>query len=331
MNATATNAAATNAAAVNGMATGTARPAGAGQPLLRVSNVTVRFGGLTAIDSVSFDVFAGELLGLIGPNGAGKTTMLRSITGVVRPTEGDVSLEGSSLSGLSIDRRVRLGLALSQQLVKPLRNISVIDNVALAAGAGKTVSPLRALLNRSDVMEREQAMVMLERVGIARHADESPAIHPLGVLKRLEMARALAQSPRLLLLDEPLAGLNTKEAHSLADTIADINAQGVTIVLIEHNLGEVMRICKRLVVLDNGRRIAEGDPRAVMNDPAVRTAYLGGDTLADGQQSGQALASSQPSPPSEPGASSKPIPPAPPTPPSSSAPATATVPGAPHA
>ena len=276
-------------------------------PLLRVSNVTVRFGGLTAIDSVSFDVFAGELLGLIGPNGAGKTTMLRSITGVVRPTEGDVSLEGSSLSGLSIDRRVRLGLALSQQLVKPLRNISVIDNVALAAGAAKTVSPLRALLNRADVMERAQAMVMLERVGIARHADESPAIQPLGVLKRLEMARALAQSPRLLLLDEPLAGLNTKEAHSLADTIADINAQGVTIVLIEHNLGEVMRICKRLVVLDNGRRIAEGDPRAVMNDPAVRTAYLGGDTLADGGQGGQA------------------------TPPSPSAPATTTAQGAPDA
>ena len=319
-NAAATNAAATNAAAVNGMATGTATPAGAGQPLLRVSNVTVRFGGLTAIDSVSFDVFAGELLGLIGPNGAGKTTMLRSITGVVRPTEGDVSLEGSSLSGLSIDRRVRLGLALSQQLVKPLRNISVIDNVALAVGAAKTVSPLRALFNRSDVMEREQAMAMLERVGIARHADESPAIQPLGVLKRLEMARALAQSPRLLLLDEPLAGLNTKEAHSLADTIADINAQGVTIVLIEHNLGEVMRICKRLVVLDNGRRIAEGDPRAVMNDPAVRAAYLGGDTLADGQQGGQAAASGQPSQPSQPGQ------------PGPSAPATtATAPGAPHA
>lgn len=320
MSGTAMNTTGTTATA-NGMIAAT--PAATSHPLLRVSNVTVRFGGLTAIDSVSFDVFAGELLGLIGPNGAGKTTMLRSITGVVRPTEGDVSLEGSSLSGLSIDRRVRLGLALSQQLVKPLRNISVIDNVALAAGAAKTVSPLRALLNRSQAVEREQAMVMLERVGIARHADESPAIQPLGVLKRLEMARALAQSPRLLLLDEPLAGLNTKEAHSLADTIADINAQGVTIVLIEHNLGEVMRICKRLVVLDNGRRIAEGDPRAVMNDPAVRSAYLGGDTLADGQAGGQAAASSQPS---RPGQSGQPIQPSP-----SARAMTATVPGAPDA
>ena len=253
-------------------------------PLLRISNVTVRFGGLVAIDDVSFDVNAGELLGLIGPNGAGKTTMLRSITGVVRPTSGSVLLEGASLDGMSIDRRVRLGLALSQQLVKPLRGISVIDNVALAAGAAKTLSPIRALLHRSQAEELVRAQAMLERVGISRHANESPAIQPLGVLKRLEMARALAQNPRLLLLDEPLAGLNTKEAHALADTIADINAQGVTIVLIEHNLGEVMRICKRLVVLDNGRRIAEGDPRAVMNDPAVRSAYLGGDTMADAGQ-----------------------------------------------
>lgn len=250
-------------------------------PLLRVSNVTVRFGGLVAIDDVSFDVSPGELLGLIGPNGAGKTTMLRSITGVVRPTSGSVTLAGTSLDGMSIDRRVRLGLALSQQLVKPLRGISVIENVALAAGAAKTLSPIRALFHRSQADEMVRAHAMLERVGIARHADESPAIQPLGVLKRLEMARALAQDPRLLLLDEPLAGLNTKEARALADTIADINAQGVTIVLIEHNLGEVMRICKRLVVLDNGRRIAEGDPRAVMNDPAVRAAYLGGDTMAD--------------------------------------------------
>jgi branched-chain amino acid transport system ATP-binding protein len=248
--------------------------------LLRVSDVTVRFGGLVAIDTVSFDVHQGELLGLIGPNGAGKTTMLRAITGVARAAEGRVELDGQRIDGLPIDRRILRGLSLSQQLVKPFRDISVIDNVALAAGKAKTASPLKSLLHVSRDEELATARQMLERVGIAQRADERPATQPLGVLKRLEMARALALQPRLLLLDEPLAGLNSKEARALADTIADINRQGVTIVLIEHNLGEVMRICQRLVVLDNGRKIADGEPRAVMNDPVVRAAYLGGDTLA---------------------------------------------------
>jgi branched-chain amino acid transport system ATP-binding protein len=258
--------------------------------LLEVKNVTVRFGGLTAIDNVSFDVVPGELLGLIGPNGAGKTTMLRAITGVVRATEGDVLLDGESLKGLPIHKRIRKGLSLSQQLVKPLREISVLDNVALAAGTARTASPLKALMHVSQDEEARIGRDMLERVGIGAHADQMPGIQPLGVLKRLEMARALALKPRLLLLDEPLAGLNSREAHALADTIADINRRGTTIILIEHNLGEVMRICQRLVVLDNGRRIAAGDPREVMNDPAVRAAYLGGDTLAEDQAMRQSAA-----------------------------------------
>ncbi len=251
------------------------------QALLRVANVTVRFGGLTAIDDVSFDVYPGELLGLIGPNGAGKTTMLRAITGVVRATEGDVMLEEESLTGMPIHKRIQKGLSLSQQLVKPFREISLLDNVALAAGMARTRSPLKALMHVSQDEEAAVGREMLERVGIAAHADQKPGIQPLGILKRLEMARALALKPKLLLLDEPLAGLNSKEANALATTIADINRQGVTIILIEHNLGEVMRVCQRLVVLDNGRKIAQGDPRAVMNDPVVRAAYLGGDTIAE--------------------------------------------------
>jgi branched-chain amino acid transport system ATP-binding protein len=252
-------------------------------PLLAVSGVTVRFGGLTAIDNVSFDVRPGELLGLIGPNGAGKTTMLRAITGVVRATEGEVMLAGESLNGLPIHKRIQKGLSLSQQLVKPFREISVLDNVALAAGTARTRSPLKALMHVSQKDEADVGRAMLERVGIAACADQKPGIQPLGILKRLEMARALALKPRLLLLDEPLAGLNSKEASALANTIADINRQGVTIILIEHNLSEVMRICQRLVVLDNGRKIADGEPRAVMNDAAVRAAYLGGDTMADSE------------------------------------------------
>lgn len=249
-------------------------------PLLKVSNVTVRFGGLTAVDDVSFDVRPGELLGLIGPNGAGKTTALRSVTGVIKLSAGSVELDGERIDRLPIEKRIRKGLALSQQLVKPFRQVSVIDNVVLAAGSAKTQSPLKSLVSLDTSHERQVARAMLDLVGIGAHAEQSPAIQPLGILKRLEMARALALRPKLLLLDEPLAGLNSKEAQALATTIAEINRQGTTVVLIEHNLGEVIRICHRLVVLDNGRKIADGEPRTVMNDPAVRSAYLGGDVIA---------------------------------------------------
>jgi branched-chain amino acid transport system ATP-binding protein len=250
------------------------------KPLLTAANVTVRFGGLVAIDDVSFEVRPGELLGLIGPNGAGKTTMMRAIVGIVRPAKGSVMLEGRRLDSLSIDARIRAGLALSQQLVKPFREIDVQDNVALAAGAAKTRTPVQALFHVNRQAERAVALEALGRLGIAGLANQSPRTQPLGVLKRLEMARALALKPKLLLLDEPLAGLNSKEANGLAQTIAEINRQGMTIILIEHNLGEVMRICQRLVVLDNGRKIADGPPKEAMNDPAVRTAYLGGEADA---------------------------------------------------
>ena len=244
--------------------------------LLRVDNITVQFGGLKAVDGVSFEVHKGELLGLIGPNGAGKTTMMRTITGVVRATAGHILLRGEDITSQPIHRRIRKHMALSQQLVRPLRQITVAENVALAAGTQLTRSPLRALMHVSQKAQLDIAHELLERVGILGYADQLPGTLPLGVLKRLEVARALATAPELLLLDEPLAGLNSQEAKALADTIRDINRQGITVILIEHNLGEVMRICQRLVVLDNGRLIGQGDPQAVMSDPQVRTAYLGG-------------------------------------------------------
>jgi len=194
---------------------------------------------------------------------------------VVKATAGTVKLEGRPLDGLPTHLRIRRGLALSQQIVRPFRDMSLLDNVALAAGADKTASPVKALFHRRCEREMQTGQALLARLGIAQHAHESPAIQPMGILKRLELARALALAPKLLLLDEPLAGLNSKEARLLADTITDINRGGTTIILIEHNLGEVLRICQRLVVLDNGKKIAEGEPEAVMHDATVRAAYLG--------------------------------------------------------
>ena len=243
--------------------------------LLEVEAITVRFGGVAALDDVSFTVAEGELLGLIGPNGAGKTTMLRAITGVVNPERGRIRLAGHDLARLPPHRRIRLGLGLSQQLVRPFRSLAAIDNVALAAGRASTRSPWSALCRLDRRAERGRALDLLRLVGIADAAEAAPANLPLGHLKRLELARALALDPELLLLDEPLAGLNHVEAARLADTVADLNRQGRTVILIEHNLGEVLRICERLVVLDNGRKIAEGAPHAVMADAAVRAAYLG--------------------------------------------------------
>ena len=243
--------------------------------LLSIAGVTVRFGGVDALAGVGFEVARGALLGLIGPNGAGKTTMMRAVTGMVRPQAGSILLDGVEISRLPTHRRVRLGLGLSQQIVRPFAGMTAVDNVALAAGYARTADPLRALAAASREVERDRALALLDLVGVADAAGALPAELPLGYLKRVEVARALALDPKVLLLDEPLAGLNTGEAARLADTIVDLNRQGATVVLIEHNLSEVMRVCRHLVVLDNGRKIGDGDPAEVMADPAVRNAYLG--------------------------------------------------------
>ncbi len=244
--------------------------------LLTVEGLTVRFGGVTAIDDLSFEVPAGALLGLIGPNGAGKTTALRAITGVVRPNAGEIRLDGRSLTGLPIHRRVRLGLGLSQQMVRPFQTMTVAENVMIAAAYRKTRGPLVALATLERRAERDRARELLELVGIGHVADASPSELPLGFLKRLEVARALALDPKLLLLDEPLAGLTSGEAAELADTVVALNqSKQLTIVIIEHNLSEVMRVCGHLIVLDNGRKIGDGRPDAVMADATVRAAYLG--------------------------------------------------------
>jgi len=243
--------------------------------ILEVRNVTVRFGGVLALDNVSFKVNQGEFLCLIGPNGAGKTTMMRAATGVIKPQSAQVLLAGRDISHLPTHKRARLGLALTHQIVRPFRSMTVLDNVALTAGHRRLGRIFTAMVSVDRTAARKQARQYLELVGIEGVAQKSAVGQPLGVTKRLEVARALALEPRVLLLDEPLAGLNSAEAARLADTVVDINRQGLTVVMIEHNLGEVLRISQRLVVLDNGRKIADGNPLDVMRDPTVRAAYVG--------------------------------------------------------
>ncbi|EDP64128.1 ABC transporter related protein [alpha proteobacterium BAL199] len=243
--------------------------------VLEVTGVTVTFGGVTALDDVSFVVHPGELLGLIGPNGAGKTTMLKVVTGIVVPQAGTVRLANADLAGLPTHARMRRGLGLAQQLVRTFDNVSTIENVMLAAGRQRTASPWAALFQVNRSVERRIALELLERVGIADAAEQRPDHLPLGYRKRLQVARALALDPALLLLDEPLAGLNHVEAAALADVVRGIADDGRTVVLIEHNLGEVLRITDRLVVLDSGRKIGDGEPGAVIRDPVVHAAYIG--------------------------------------------------------
>ena len=228
-------------------------------PALDIDAVAVKFGGVQAVAGVSCTIARGEMVGLIGPNGAGKTTLLKVIAGALAPDSGRIRLSGTDVTQLATERRVRKGLAITHQIVRPFRSMSVLENVVLAAGHRLTAHPFIALMRyRREAEEHKQVSVL-----------------PLGQLKRLEVARALAVEPILLLLDEPLAGLNQSEASQQADVISAINAGGVTTVLIEHNLTEILRVSRRLVVLDQGKIIADGTPRKVMADARVRDAYLG--------------------------------------------------------
>ena len=242
---------------------------------LAVRSVSVRFGGVQALSDVSFSVEAGELVGLIGPNGAGKTTMLKVIAGVVKPDRGRVWLGGRDVTRQATAARVRRGLAATHQIVRPFRSMTTLDNVTVAAGSRHTSSPLTALFHRSRKAEEGRAADILAKVGLDGLEQKPASSLPLGHLKRLELARALATEPDAVILDEPLAGLNQREAQLQADVIAQLNGDGVTTILIEHNLREVLRVCKRLIVLDGGRLIADGRPDEVMARTDVREAYLG--------------------------------------------------------
>ena len=256
-------------------------PAGpAGDTLLEVSHLVRRFRGVVALDDVSLTVRAGEILGIVGPNGSGKTTLFNVISGLYRPTGGTVSFGGRVISGAPAHRVCQLGIARTFQHLRLFGNLTVSDNLLVSLDRTRTWWSWRYLcwapgVWRHDRALRRRAAVLLAGFGLAQFAGALPGALPYGIQRRIELARAMASSPRLLLLDEPAAGLNGEERAQLAAIVRSVRDSGVTVVLIEHNMGLVMSLCERVIVLDSGSVIAEGAPAQVARDPAVLEAYLG--------------------------------------------------------
>lgn len=243
--------------------------------ILRVEGLSRYFGGLKAVDDVTFEVQRGEILGLIGPNGAGKTTCFNVISGIYKPTAGKIYLDGERIDGLSAHAIAAKGIGRTFQIVRPFSGMTVRRNVLVGLGMPRygTFSKSWPVFDTKE--NRDKADGYLRNVGIEDLAESSSATLSLGNLRRLEIARALALEPKLLLLDESFSGLSQEEIEKMMDLVEKIRDSGISVLLIEHNMRVAMSLCKRLVVLDHGRKLIEGPPEVVRSDERVIEAYLG--------------------------------------------------------
>jgi branched-chain amino acid transport system ATP-binding protein len=257
-------------------------PADGREPILQVDHATLRFGGVVALNDVDFSIYQGEILGLIGPNGAGKTTLFNAVTGVYPLTEGTIRFDGKRLGGQGRHKITKMGIARTFQNIRLFPEMTALENVMVGADVHHKTSVLAALFRlprhwREEREGRDLSHDLLRFVGIPARAGELARNLSYGEQRRLEIARALATRPKLLCLDEPAAGFNPAEKQRLMDLIRAVRDQGITVLLIEHDMRLVMGVTDRIVVLEFGRKIAEGTPAEIRDNPAVIAAYLGVD------------------------------------------------------